>query len=146
MSIAHVFSSIVTQKKMKIKKTSPQVLVLEWVHVPKLVSVLEFFLFSFFGKFNKRRKTCHLSLCINRHLSKKIYKINNYTAHIYIKKYKINTFFLCANVIIITFENNMCSKLFLYKLAKLCVYLFFHFSCFLYVTMLEKTCSKAIIP
>ncbi len=31
-------------------------------------------------------------------------------------------------------------------LAKLCVYLFFHFSCFSYVTMLEKTCAKEIIP
>ncbi len=34
---------------------------------------------------------------------------------------------------VITFENNMCSKFFLDKLAKLCVYSFFHYSCFLYV-------------
>ena len=37
-------------------------------------------------------------------------------------------------------------NVFLDKLDKLCVYLFFHSSCFLYVTMLEKTWSKAIIP
>jgi hypothetical protein len=58
----------------------------------------------------------------------------------------INTFFWCANAIIITFKNNMCSKLFLDKFIKLCAYLFFHFSCSLYVSMLEITCAKAIIP
>ena len=35
--------------------------------------------FRFFRYFNKRRKTCRLSSCINRHLSKRVYKINNYT-------------------------------------------------------------------
>ena len=50
--------------------------------------------------------------------------------------------FLCANAIIITFKNNMCSKRFLDKLAKLCVYLSFHFSCFLCVDARNKKCEN----
>ncbi len=55
-------------------------------------------------------------------------------------------YFLGANAIIITLILKMCSKIFLEKFAKLCVYLSFHFSYFLYVSMLEITCVKAIIP
>ncbi len=38
----------------------------------------------------------------------------------------------------------MCLILFLDKFSKLCVYLSFHFSCFLYVSMLEITCAKRV--
>ena len=43
-------------------------------------------------------------------------------------------FFLCANAIIITFKNNMCSNVILDKLAKLCAYLSFHFSCLFFMS------------
>jgi hypothetical protein len=37
-------------------------------------------------------------------------------------------------------------NVFLDKLAELCVYLSFHLSCFLYVTLREKTCGETLIP
>jgi hypothetical protein len=94
----------------------------ECVQVPKLVLVLELFSFDFFRYFNKRRKTCRLSSCINRHLSKKVHKINNYRHSHTFKHLKKKTkpmcvsaffyffvLFLCVNDIIITFQNNVCS-------------------------------------
>jgi len=114
MSITHVFSRIVTYKKHKKRKIlSPHrnhdihyyfsKLCLQhtkWkkklFHVIHTKKIYRLFCFDFFWYFNKRRKTCRLSSCIKRHLSKKVNKINNYRHSHTFKYLKTKKKYMCV--------------------------------------------------